>query len=153
MSQDVKIIRGDIGLYDIPLTADGKDLDSVDGLETAVTVSLFSDAREKPGNVPEAFNRSGFVGNILTLPEGFELGSTLWSSVSRLTLDTRNELVDKTKLCLKWMTDDIIADTIDVTATQIDSRSATLDIVLFKESTIVGRYTNIWNLTQQLIAG
>ena len=55
MAQDIKLAKTDEGIYDIPLNGDGNDLATVDGLETAIVVSLFTDSRASSGNVPDDF--------------------------------------------------------------------------------------------------
>ena len=146
MAQDVKLAKNDDGIYDFVL--EGSDFASVDGIETAIGVSLFTDARESEGNVQDAFRRSGWSGNILTLRDGFELGSTLWALVSRMTQDTFNLGEDKCKIALQWMINDGIADTIDILMTPVDSRVSEIEIKLFKELNLVGRYTTLWTNTK-----
>lgn len=148
MAQDVKIAKNDDGIYDIVETADGKDFESVEGFETAIGTSIFTDARESEGNVPEAFRRGGWSGNILTLKDNFELGSTLWSLISRMVQDTFDLASDKTRICLQWMLDDGIADTIEVETTPVNDRQARIQIDLFKNTNLVGRYTTLWTNTQ-----
>lgn len=148
MAQDIKIAKNLDGIYDIVPTADGKDFESVDGLETAIGTSLFTDARETEGNVPDAFRRGGWAGNLLTLQDDFELGSTLWSLVARMVQDTFNLGEDKCRICLQWMINDGIADTIDIVMSRIDARSARIQIDLFKELNLVGRYATLWTSTR-----
>ena len=146
MAQDVKIAKNAEGIYDIVL--DGSDFASVDGLETAIGVSLFTDAREDESNIQDAFRRGGWSGNILTLQDDFELGSTLWSLIARNIQDTFNLGEDKVRRCLRWMVTDGIADTIDVVMTRVDARTARIQIDLFKELNLVGRYTTLWSSTK-----
>lgn len=146
MAQDVKIAKNDDGIYDIVL--DGADFASVDGLETAIGVSLFTDARESEGNVSDAFRRGGWSGNLLTLKDDFELGSTLWSLVSRMVQNTFDLASDKTRIALQWILDDGIADSINIVTTQVDTRKAEIRIDLFKDINLVGSYITIWTNTR-----
>lgn len=149
MAQDVKIAKNDGGIYDFVPTADGKDFESVEGFETAIGTSVFTEAREKEGNVPDAFRRGGWSGNILTLlDDNFELGSTLWALVSRMIQDTFDLAADKTRICLQWMLDDGIADTINVQVTPVDNRTARIKIDLFKDLNKVGSYITLWSNTR-----
>lgn len=148
MAQDVKIAKNDDGIYDIVETSDGKDFESVEGFETAIGTSIFTNARESEGNVPEAFRRDGWAGNLLTLKDNFELGSTLWALVSRMVQDTFDRASDTTRICLQWMLDDGIADTIEVETTRVNERQARIQIDLFKNTNLVGRYTTLWTNTQ-----
>lgn len=145
MAQDVKLLKNDDGIYDIPIV-DG-DFDTVDGIETALGVSLFTDSRESEGNVQDAFRRGGWCGNILTLNDGFELGSTLWSMIARMVQDTYNLGEDKVRDCLQWMIDDTLVDTIDVSIAPVTSRSIKVLIILYKDSNEVGRYTTLLSNT------
>lgn len=153
MAQDVKLVKNDEGIYDIPLTDDGKDLATIDGLETAIIVSVFTYARANSGDVPDSFNRRGWVGNLLTLLEGYELGSELWVlSQSRINTETLNRGEDFVKRSLQWMLDDGVADTITVTFTQSSVREVEVEIILLKSSNVIGRYITIWNNTKPLAA-
>jgi phage gp46-like protein len=151
MAQDVKLQKNDDGIYDIPLNSDGTDLDTIDGLETAITVSLFTFARANPGNVLDAFKRRGWVGNLLSLSEGYELGSELWVlEQARIDTGTMNKIKNFVQRALNWMITDGIADRIEVSAFQLGERGARVDIILRKNATEVGRYSTVWNNTQPL---
>lgn len=146
MAQDVKLEKNGDGIYDIPIV--NGDFALVDGIETALGVSLFTDARESEGNVQDAFRRGGWSGNILTLNDDFELGSTLWSLIARMVQDTFNLGEGKVRLSLQWMIDLTIVDTIDVLMTQNGSRSSKIEIVLFKNLSEVGRYITLLTNTE-----
>lgn len=146
MAQDIKIAKNADGIYDI--VQDGADFASVDGLETAIGVSLFTDSRETEGNVQNAFRRGGWSGNILTLQDNFELGSTLWSLISRMNQDTYNLTSGKVRVALQWMIDDGIADTIDVITNPTDTRTIRIQIDLYKNNDLVGRYITLWSSTR-----
>lgn len=146
MAQDVKVLKNNEGIYDIPIS--GNDLSSIDGFETAIIVSLFTDARENSANVRDSFNRRGWVGNLLTLKDSFELGSVLWGLVSRLDQNTLNRADNIVKKALKWMIDDSIADNIDITTTKLNERSAQIEIILYKNMNETSRYITLWNNTK-----
>lgn len=146
MAQDVKIIKGADGIYDIPIV-DG-DFDIVDGIETSVGVSIGTDARENEGNVQEAFRRSGWSGNLLTIQDSYELGSTLWSSIARMIPNTNNITDGKIRKCLQWLINDDIIDALDVDISQISSRISRIQLVLYKGLNEVGRYVTLFTNTQ-----
>jgi phage gp46-like protein len=148
MPQDVKLTKTETGYYDLSIS-DG-DLETVNGLETAIIVSLFTYARANVGEIPEAFRRSGWSGNILTKRENFELGSTLWTLVARQEQITYNRGEAIVKKALRWLISDGIADVITVEMEKIHDRGGQITIVLFKDFTQVGRYTTLWNATQPI---
>ena len=149
MAQDVKIDKGIDDVYDIPV--ENGDFVLVDGVETAIGVSLFTDARTDAANVSEAFKRRGFSGNLLTLAEGFELGGELWTlEQARLDQNTLNAAQDIVKRALQYMINDGIADTIDVVMTKTSERAGTIEITLFKGLDEVGRYITLWTSTQPI---
>jgi phage gp46-like protein len=148
MAQDVKLLKGTDGIFDIPIS--GTEFESVSGVETAILVTVFTEARSDSDTIPDAFNRRGWVGNLLTLEEGYELGSLLWTlSQARLTQNTLNTASDTVKKALNWMIEDGIADTIEVDTVVVSNRTANINIDLFKDLNMVGRYTTVWNNTQE----
>lgn len=151
MAQDIKLKKNADGIYDIPLNDSGTDLDTVDGLETCIAVSLFTNARAGSGDVPNVIRRRGWCGNILTASEDYELGSLLWLlEQARLNQLTLNFAEDKSKRALQFLILDGIADTITTSAEKIDERSAKLTIILFKRSNEVARFATIWVSTKSV---
>jgi phage gp46-like protein len=151
MAQDVKLAKNDDGIFDIPLTADGKDIATVDGIETALMVSLYTNARTSGSKVPDSFNRQGWAGNLLTLKDGFELGSELWTlKQARLVQNTLNAGQDLVRRSLQWMIDDGVADVINVTMTSKTDRAGEIKILLYKDLDLIARYITIWTSTQPI---
>lgn len=149
MSQDVKIEEDEEGIFDIPMV--NGDLATIDGLETALGTSVFTDKRADAGVVPEAFNRRGWGGNILTKIVNFELGSVMWLlEQSRLDQDALNRSKDYIQDALQWALTTGVADTIDVSATKTGEQEAKLDVSLFKELTLVKRYSTLWVNTRPI---
>lgn len=149
MAQDVKIEQDANGIFDIPVV--NADLATVNGVETAIGVSVYTDSRASSGTVKDAFRRRGWSGNALTLQEGFELGSLLWTlDQARLNQNTLNIGEDIVRRSLQYMINDGIADTIDVIMDQTGTRQGTITIVLFKGIEVVGRYTTVWLRTQPI---
>ena len=148
MAQDVKLVQDDQGILDIPV--DGNDLEGTDGLLTAIIVSLFTDARGNSSVVADAYKRRGWVGNLLTLNEGYELGSTLWLlEQARLNQNTAIAAEGYARKSLQWMIDDGIVDVIEVEFVQTSVREGTLTVSLFKDQNRVARYTTLWNNTSE----
>jgi len=107
------------------LVLEGPGLEEDDGLETAVAISLFTDRRVRdgeqlprtslPGDV--ALDRRGWWGDSFPPVEGHLTGSRLWT----LAREKQSEAVaerarDVALEALRWLVDDGIARTINVTA-------------------------------------
>jgi phage gp46-like protein len=141
-SIDIKLTQDDSGLYDISIKDD--DFESVEGFESAITTSLFTDGRAPAYNIPDSFRRRGWIGNIGTpkLPT-----SLLWLlDQSRLNQSTLNSARLYAQECLQWMTDNLIARTIDVDVTS-DERGAVVSIALLGYSDQSNRFYIIWKET------
>ncbi len=146
MSQDVKISRNADGLFDLSVT--NSVLETVDGLETAIIVSLATDARAPSSTVSTPTRRRGWVGNILQASTGRELGSILWTfDQSRLTASVLNDLAVAAQDCLQWMVEDNIAKSVAAGVEKTSARSVDVNILI---TTIEGRelrYSFIWRQT------
>lgn len=104
--------------------SDGANLETDEGFETAVTTSLFSDARaqESDGLDPEADPRGWWAAKYLT-PEG-EYGSRLWL-VTRNKMTQANLLLAKqyAREALQWMIDARVAADVTVTIERMTGRN------------------------------
>lgn len=142
MRQDILLKPDQDGVYDIQIS--GSDFASVEGMETAVITSYFTDVRASAVQVQNAQDRRGWVGNILS-DIGRELGGLLWIlDQSRITNDTLNFAKVHAKDSLQWMIDDGLARSVRITV----SRSGTRGIVILTDilsidNTIL-RYVTLW---------
>ena len=88
----------------------GPDLQSEDGLETAIIISLFSDARVRPDELPSGHTwQRGWFGDVVE-DEPDSTGSKLWTL--RRSKATQDVLVRARAFCreaLRWMIDDGVA--------------------------------------------
>ncbi len=100
---------------------DGLNLDTDEGLETAVLISMFTDARAKDSDAVEGDKR-GWWGNAYLDPAG-ELGSRLWL-VTRSNLTTASlKLVESYCVeALQWMITKKIAASVVATASRMDGQ-------------------------------
>jgi len=111
---DVELMEGDFVFDDII-----QDLESDEGLETAVIISLFTDRRAKTDDIlPDSNNpdRRGWWGDLASPDiEGDQIGSRLWLLNREKTL---NNVLVKAKQyaeeALQWMVDDGAAAKIEV---------------------------------------
>lgn len=92
------------------------DLKGDTGLETAVIISLFSDKRVTPSEVPPGLtSQRGWWGDLVPEIEGDQIGSKLWTfSRSKVTLETVAQMETEVKNALNWMLTDGVAESIDV---------------------------------------
>ncbi len=146
MAQDLALVVDDTGFYDIGI--DGNDFASTDGFRTALEVSILTDARAGASEVPNAFLRRGYVGDILTSNIGRSLGSTLWLySQSRLTTEIINKIRADARNSLLWLTEDRIARSVTVTAKKTGIRVVEVTIDIVTNEGAQQRYTVLWRLT------
>lgn len=98
------------GVYDIKIGFDG-DIETEDAFDTAIIVSLFTDARANVSEVPETHRRRGWLGNEQT--PGVEMGSKLWlHEQARLTRTVMNAIADQARAALEWFVDNDLAEAI-----------------------------------------
>lgn len=103
----------DNGSFDIVIQ-DG-DFANEDGFDTAIWVSLFSDARADISQVIVPENRRGWLGNLVSDVEGRQLGGYLWlTEQRRLNQDSLNEVIDYIRKSLNWLIEDGAAVKIEV---------------------------------------
>lgn len=135
-----------LGVYD--LQTDGADFASIAGMETAIAVSLFTDARAPESRVPTAQRRRGWIGNILTIEQRRELGSLLWTlDQARITRDTINNARVDAQACFNWMVEDGAARSVNVNVVQQDRSSINIDIKYTDLDNKTERFTTLWRRT------
>jgi len=100
---DVALTDTGLGYYDISIGSDG-DIVKTDSFDTAILLSLFgSDRRATETEVPNAYQRRGWIGDI---NRPVELGSKLWLIYqARLTISTLNIAKDYISQALQWLVD------------------------------------------------
>ena len=102
-----------VGSADLALNATGA-LAGDDGLETAVVLSLFLDARARPDDGAEG-HRRGWVGDAFT-PEDRQ-GSRLWLlRREKQTEETRRRAEDYANEALAWLVEAGLATSLSVSA-------------------------------------
>lgn len=112
MKKDITLVLEN-GSFDLVIE-DG-DFKNDPGFETALWVSLFTDARAPESKVLLPENRRGWLGNTVSEVEERELGGLLWlAEQRRLNQDTVNEIEDYARKSLDWFLEDGIAVKIEV---------------------------------------
>lgn len=135
-----------LGVYDLQLN--GVDFASVDGMETAIVTSLFTDSRAPENIVPTAQRRRGWIGNILTVAQQRELGSILWTlDQARLTQDTLNSARVYVQGCFNWMVEDGIARSVSADVVQQGRSEIVINIKFTDLDNKTERFTTLWRAT------
>lgn len=143
--QDIKLFQESSGLFDIDVE-DGV-FASVDGLETSIEVSLFTDARAPGSLVPDAIDRRGWVGNIITAIDNRQIGSLLWLlDQARLTSRTISSADIYARQATLHYLEDSVAEDIAVTVERGQKQiSISTDIKVSDNNT--QRYNSLWRNT------
>lgn len=147
---------GDIGLFlqpdnSIDLVVEGNDLKIDAGLQTAVLISLFTDARADVDEAPaEDSSRRGWWGDVFPSVDGDQTGSKLWLlKREKRTVETLNRAEDYCLEALQWMLDDGVAASIEVTPSWDPDTGALLLLVLITmpdESRQTFRFKKKWDV-------
>lgn len=146
--QDILIRPQESGLYDMVIDEDARDFESAGGFETAIPVSLFTDARAEESLVANPKNRRGWVGNISTLEDGFELGSLMWTlDQSRLTSDTLNTARVEARAAFDWMLRAGLVTQIQVEVERNSQREIVIYIQFQSIDNVIRRYVTLWRKT------
>jgi phage gp46-like protein len=132
-------MSGDIGLFSL---ADGtldvqvasNDLSVDEGLQTAVLISLNTDARANDDEVlAEDSSRRGWWGDVFPSEPGDQIGCKLWLiKREKRSLETLNRAEEYSKEALQWMIDDGVAESVDTSASWDPSGAMLLEISITK---------------------
>lgn len=144
--QDILIRANSDGLYDFVI--EGNEFASAGGFETAIPVSLFTDARAPAALVPEPQLRRGWIGNLLTAATMRQLGSILWVlDQARVTQQTLNVARLAAQDAFQWMIDDGVALGVLVDVTNSAKGQFVIAIQITDTSNVVSRYQTLWRAT------
>jgi len=144
---DIKLTQGTDGTFDI--SVENGDLANEDGFDTAIWVSLLTDARAPESKVLRPENRRGWIGNTASLVENRDLGGLFWLvEQRRLTQDTLNETIGYVRQALAWFVEDGIAVNVAVSGEIVPRSGIRLAVsITSKEGVTETRYFNIWEVT------
>jgi phage gp46-like protein len=139
----------DGGLYDIEIDEFG-DIKTADAFDTAIVISLLTDARAAASEVSVADLRRGWIGNEHT--PGFEIGGKLWIyEQSRLTKSVMIAIQGEARRSLEWMVDQdllVAIRGIGLGFTSDATQGMVLELRLERSNNQVEhRYFNLWNQT------
>jgi phage gp46-like protein len=133
------------GFFDIVI--DGQDLMYDDGLENALSLSIFSDARVTEDQLPYgSTNKRGWWGDLFSEIPGDKIGSRLWTiNPAKITEDTRNLTEDYCRESTKWLIDDGIADTINFTTEYNVNKHLNILIETVRPGGVVSKFQVVWD--------
>jgi phage gp46-like protein len=135
--------------YDLAIGTDG-DLESVEGLETSLTVSFFTDARADSSEVSNPYYRRGWWGNLYTQSDQVEFGSKMWLlDQAVINDDTLNDAIDYAQSAYNWLLDQNYADQVNVSGSS-SFQTINITVQIVKESNIINE--RVYNLWQNTIA-
>lgn len=143
--QDVKLVPDERGNFDF-VVKDGQ-IDFVDGLQSSIDVSLFTDSRAPSSIVQHTDKRRGWVGDITKSLEGKFTGSNLWTlDQARLTSGTISQAEIYAKDALAWMVEDQVAQEVNVSVTRV-KRQINIAIEIVALNNTITRYNVLWRNT------
>lgn len=121
MPSDVKLFQKAYG-WDIDF--ENGDIALTDGLDTALYMSIFCEARATADEVADVLQRRGHFSNTFNNVEGREVGSKVWLYTAKVTNTEQNaELIKGAcKDGLQWLIDDNIVKSFNVQVTRTNSK-------------------------------
>jgi phage gp46-like protein len=105
--QDFYVEQDNYGLFDLTVDEDTHDFTSVAGMETAVSVQLFTDKRVSKQDISKPLERKGWVGDMLSRTEdSYQIGSLLHlKAQARNIKSENNETAAYAKNALNYFVD------------------------------------------------
>lgn len=138
---DIALVMGEFGG---DLVVSGLDLARDDGLETSVIISLFSDRRATPEQVPAELPRDdlrGFWGDVRPAVEGDQTGSLLWLLArEKQTPQTKARAEQYCREALAWMIEDKVATAVEVATEYVATGWLLINIDIYRPDGSAVRY-------------
>lgn len=122
--------------------------DVSDNLPRAVLISLFTWRRANPDDDLPATNKYGWWGDTYAAEFNDRIGSRLWLlSRSKLTNETQLKAQEYATEALQWLTDDGVADSVQITAERESMNTLALQIIITRgdNSALNIRFINVWD--------
>jgi len=139
--QDIKAVQSNIGQYDFEIDTDTRDIATVQGFESVVSVQLDTDQRANRDERSDAQNRQGWIGDIYN--EGYKIGSKLHlKQQARDTPLDKNEIAAEAKNALEYLVK--IRAAKEITAAFLGN---TIDGKIIVDANNVSRYNRLWRNT------
>jgi phage gp46-like protein len=144
---DIRLLQESDGTWDIVIE-DGS-IAAEEGFDTAIDVSLFTDARASDDKVEKPEHRRGWMGDIESPVPDRQFGSLLWLlNQRRLTQNTINEAITYARDALNWFVVDGIAKRVEVTGVIVPRSGITLTIIITApDGQTETHYRDLWEVT------
>lgn len=144
---DIRLLQDANGRFDIVL--ENGDLADEDGFDTAIYISLFTDALAPAAIVLKPENRRGWIGNVVSPVIDRDLGGLLWlTEQSRLNQNTLNEAVSHARQALNWFVEDELAEKIEVSGEIVPISGIRLTIIItVLHGETETHYVSLWEVT------
>lgn len=114
------------------------------GIETAVVISLFTDRRAEPTDVPVGEHRRGWWADALAQEPGDLEGSRLW-----LLPRSRQPLADAVAFAeeaLRWMVEDGVAAAVKAVSSWVGVGILKLEVAIRKPGEVAFRWRAAWEV-------
>jgi len=136
------------GELDVALDQAG-DLQSDEGMRTAVALSLLSDRRALPDDeLPGGgTDRRGWWADALAESEGDQFGSRLWLLGREKDLESvRNRAETYARESLEWLLEDKVAESLEVSATTVSNDTLQIRVVVIRGdgSRLAEQFQYVW---------
>ncbi|WP_434779279.1 phage GP46 family protein [Neisseria sp. Ec49-e6-T10] len=130
------------------LSVQNNDLVPVQGMESAILVSLFTDQRIDESDLRIPIDRGGWFGNVLT--PNRELGSKLWGlENAKITSGLIGNIKEYAQRSFDWMTEDGLARKVEV-GVNLKSQDVFVSAKITGRSDPIGNdYSYLWRRTQR----
>lgn len=141
--QDFKLEQDNYGLFDMIVNEETQDFEGVNGFETAIDVQLFIDQRGTKQEIATARNRQGWMADIATKPQGYQVGSFLYlKNQARNTQNDKNDIAAYSKNAIDYFV--AIGAAKEVTAS-VNGLNIEGSIIASNDN--VTRYSKLWRAT------
>lgn len=144
-------MSGDIGLFLenklFDLRIENGDLAGDNGMETAISISLFTDRRVSDEELPPLEkNKRGWWGDMFPEVDQDQIGSRLWLlNREKRTQEVLRRAEDYVKEALKWLIDDGVASSITATATYDENKFLIIDVGVTRPTGRTSRFQVLWD--------
>jgi len=117
------------------------------GLETVSLISMFTDQRVEPDDLPDDVDDPrGWWGDQFSDPTDDQIGSTLWlHDRGTILSETANNMEDAARAAFQWMIDDGIADNVTSNATLIEGERIDIAVDVFRPNGDDFRFKFVWD--------
>jgi len=144
---DIKLIKNNAGEFTIGLS--NGDLIKDPGFDTAINISLFTNARAPDDKVLKPEDRRGWPGDLVSPVQDRIFGSWLWLvNQKRLIPENLNQSINFAQMSLNWLVIDGVAKSVIVSGEIIPRLGNKLTIIITSLSGETNtHYVELWENT------